>query len=597
MEIWFLRDMQRLHLERNAIRSLQEEAEWLAGTDWVLDSELCVDAVIKAHGNEYQVRMTYPALFPSVPPVVSPKNPDERWSTHQYLGGALCLEWGPDTWHPDVTGAQVLESAYELLRIENPLGSDRLVVAPSRHYLSVGQTLRASYARLYLTSEFEHWLTSLPCKSKGLLELSVRLQSRSFLVLIHGACAIGGPKWDDTAVPISLRAPAKADVTKSGVFFKTNLDPDTLRRIDSITGIESALDAAGYGHVSLSSEGELRLMGLEQPPTGVLLMDSVNEPHFLLLFDTREGKALQTTLVRSEAGSQTATRIPVDLRDLSGKSVGIVGLGSVGSRIALSLARTGVGKFYLVDEDVFLPENICRHVFDWRNVGEHKVDALAEMLSFIAAGIEVEVSRLNLTGQESTASLSGVLDRLGRCDLIVDATAVPQVFNLLAAVATTYERPIVWAEVYAGGIGGLVARSRPRLDPDPFTMRAAYNHFTTGTPAPDLSAIQSYAAEDPNGRVVSASDADVSILAYHCTRLAIDTLLGSEPSSFPYSMYLIGLAHSWIFKAPFHTIPIDTNHLPRRRSNLDSAPPEALADGVAFLSSLLEKRQREDPSS
>jgi len=141
-----------------------------------------------------------------------------------------------------------------------------------------------------------------------------------------------------------------------------------------------------------------------------------------------------------------------------------------------SLARTGVVEFCLVDENIFLPENICRHVLDWRNVGEHKVDALAEMLSFVAADIEVEVCHLNLTGQESTASLSGVLDRLGRCNLVVDATAVPQVFNLLAAVATTYERPLVWVEVYAGGIGGLVARSRPGLDPDPFTMR---QHITT----------------------------------------------------------------------------------------------------------------------
>jgi len=74
--------------------------------------------------------------------------------------------------------------------------------------------------------------------------------------------------------------------------------------------------------------------------------------------------------------------------------------------------------------------------------------------------------------------------------------------------------------------------------------------------------VQNYAAEDMNGNVMSATDADVSILAYHSTRLAIDTLLGSEPSSFPYSMYLIGLERSWVFEAPFHTIPIETDHLP-----------------------------------
>ncbi|MCT4372027.1 ThiF family adenylyltransferase [Yangia mangrovi] len=40
---------------------------------------------------------------------------------------------------------------------------------------------------------------------------------------------------------------------------------------------------------------------------------------------------------------------------LADKSVGIVGCGSVGSKVAASLCRTGVGKFLLIDEDIFFP--------------------------------------------------------------------------------------------------------------------------------------------------------------------------------------------------------------------------------------------------
>jgi hypothetical protein len=106
VEIWFLRDMQRLSLERSALQRLETTTEWLEGVNWTLDGGLlCVEATIRAHEYEYPVKMTYPALFPSIPLVVCPRDPNERWSSHQYRDGTLCLEWGPDTWHPDVTGA------------------------------------------------------------------------------------------------------------------------------------------------------------------------------------------------------------------------------------------------------------------------------------------------------------------------------------------------------------------------------------------------------------------------------------------------------------------------------------------------------------
>lgn len=54
-----------------------------------------------------------------------------------------------------------------------------------------------------------------------------------------------------------------------------------------------------------------------------------------------------------------------------------------------------------------------------------------------------------------------------------------------------------------------------------------------------------------------ADDADVTVIAAHCSRLVIDTLIGRAPSFFPHSVYLLGLASSWIFDAPFDTYPID----------------------------------------
>ena len=61
---------------------------------------------------------------------------------------------------------------------------------------------------------------------------------------------------------------------------------------------------------------------------------------------------------------------------MSGYGAAIFGCGSVGSLVALELARSGVGNFALVDNDVLEYHNICRHQCGVSEVGEYKVDAL-----------------------------------------------------------------------------------------------------------------------------------------------------------------------------------------------------------------------------
>ena len=56
------------------------------------------------------------------------------------------------------------------------------------------------------------------------------------------------------------------------------------------------------------------------------------------------------------------------LRD---KCAFILGCGSVGSLVALELARAGIGKFVLVDNDILEYHNLCRHQCSISEVGEY----------------------------------------------------------------------------------------------------------------------------------------------------------------------------------------------------------------------------------
>lgn len=67
----------------------------------------------------------------------------------------------------------------------------------------------------------------------------------------------------------------------------------------------------------------------------------------------------------------------------------IVGCGSVGSFIALELAKCGVGNFILVDNDTFSYHNISRHQCGILDVGKRKIDAIEERLYQINPNITV----------------------------------------------------------------------------------------------------------------------------------------------------------------------------------------------------------------
>lgn len=564
MKFWFLMDTSRLTKEKDEIEKLQSTAPWLEGAEWILDDGLALIAKIKSRGHIYEVKLTYPSFFPSTPPMVTPIEEDAHWSTHQYEGGSLCLEWGPDNWDRSITGANMLESTYRLIYKENPLGETwEKDVVLSRHSLTQGQNLRNKTIRLFVEPEFLNIISNLEEKYVANIKFAFIFGNHKTVVLhvleIEG---IEGSIWENTSLPDDI----KPNYELTGLLLKTDFSSIEVEKLNTVNQWEQHYDTEAIKPLS-----EQKL---------IIAIDNENNPQ-VLMSSTSKGKLFSIPLVTDDSKG----RLPNQLIGLSKIKVGIVGLGSLGSKIAQSLARTGVRKFYLVDDDVFLPGNLVRHTLDWKSVASHKVDAVENQLMNISSAVDVKVSRINLSGQEATTSLNTALSKLGNCDLIIDATANPRVFNFLSAVGTTYGKPMVWGEVFAGGIGGLIARSRPKADPDSLTMRKGFNRYTMQLPEFEFKIRELYATEGHQEEVMVASDADVSIIASHLTRFAVDTVLQPGQSIYPYSMYLIGLSNSWIFEEPFDTRPIHINHLPDETETVE----EERKKTINFIASLLEK--------
>lgn len=81
---------------------------------------------------------------------------------------------------------------------------------------------------------------------------------------------------------------------------------------------------------------------------------------------------------------------------LSGTTVAICGLGGLGSNIAVSLARVGIGKLILIDFDSVDITNLHRQQYKATQIGMLKGDALAENLAEIAPYVSLEVHNVKI---------------------------------------------------------------------------------------------------------------------------------------------------------------------------------------------------------
>ena len=86
----------------------------------------------------------------------------------------------------------------------------------------------------------------------------------------------------------------------------------------------------------------------------------------------------------------------------SSATVAICGLGGLGSNIAISLARAGIGKLILCDFDRVDITNLHRQQYKAEQIGMYKTDALTENLREIAPYIELETHAERITEENAT---------------------------------------------------------------------------------------------------------------------------------------------------------------------------------------------------
>ena len=214
-------------------------------------------------------------------------------------------------------------------------------------------------------------------------------------------------------------------------------------------------------------------------------------------------------------------------------------------------------RFELVDGDILHTGNLERHDGDWRDVGRHKAELTAHRLRLIRRDVEIGVWRSAIGAQVSSQEAANVNQALAYCDLIIDATANPDVFNHLVGLSLRHNRSLIWGAVYAGGVGGEMARARVNKDPSPYDIRTVINqYYDTSDETPPIAAGRGYDGSFGEAAPMQATDSDVSVFAAHIAAFALDALTDVEPSNYDAHAYLVGLKSGWLFSGPFDARPI-----------------------------------------
>lgn len=127
-------------------------------------------------------------------------------------------------------------------------------------------------------------------------------------------------------------------------------------------------------------------------------------------------------------------------------TVAICGLGGLGSNIAISLSRAGIGKLILIDFDKVDITNLHRQQYKASQIGMFKTDALRDNLLEIAPYVTIETHTLRIT-QENAIEL------LHTADIICEAFDNPECKAMLTNLVL--ERMPDKYMVAASGMAGI----------------------------------------------------------------------------------------------------------------------------------------------
>lgn len=136
---------------------------------------------------------------------------------------------------------------------------------------------------------------------------------------------------------------------------------------------------------------------------------------------------------------------PKILSILRNSVVGIAGAGGLGSNVAFSLARAGIGTLIIADFDKIEPSNLNRHQYFIEQIGRSKVEALLENLRKINPFSKYEIHNLEINDDN-------ISEIFADAEILVEAFDMAEMKKMLIEswISQFPKRPVIAASGLAG---------------------------------------------------------------------------------------------------------------------------------------------------
>lgn len=192
--------------------------------------------------------------------------------------------------------------------------------------------------------------------------------------------------------------------------------------------------------------------------------------------------------------------------ELQQATVGIAGLGGLGSNVAVALARLGPGRMVVADFDCVEADNLNRQQYFLDQVGMHKVDAMLDNLRRIRPDVEVVAHKVRL----EPANIPGIF---ADCDVVAECfDRSDQKQMLVETILSRLARTVVVSVSGLAGYGRSNAIQTRRISP---------RHILVGD---GVSGI---------GPGVPLTAARVGIAAHHQANAIIEVLMEQWSPEYP----------------------------------------------------------------
>lgn len=219
----------------------------------------------------------------------------------------------------------------------------------------------------------------------------------------------------------------------------------------------------------------------------------------------------------------------IETGELKDKKVVLVGLGSIGSHVAIELAKAGVGNFVLIDMDRLSAANICRHSCGLDDIGRLKVLAVKDRLKRVNPFIDVAVSAENVNADlEKTRALCA------GADLIVTSTDTTASRRMMNYIALSLKVIAIFSGVFERAKGGRVFK----VDPVNGGACLECHQIETFEEKPGFVAYS--AAEDPRDLTIQPGlSADIGLTSTLSAKMAIEALRVDKSEVMPYELIIM----------------------------------------------------------